>query len=523
MSGHIKQLRLYNFKRFQTLDLNLSPDLNVLIGDNESGKSTVLQAIDLAISGSRSKVESYGIDHLMNRTAIEQFDSIPNKSIQDLPSIRVEVFLSEQYNLDTNGKCYLNANSACDGLVLLCEPDQQYHQDILNIISDPNCKNIPYELYSISCFTFSGKTFNSYTKPYRDILIDGSTVNAEMAMKQYVKDIYCANVDTRKRSINQSKYREMKMRYETTVLSHDCQDTDYKFTLKNSIKNNLESDITISENNIEIDNQGRGKQCFVKTKLAISNARGIETLLLEEPENHLSHTSMQQLISLVKEATGCQLFVSTHSNMICSGLNLQKALIFSPHANSVVSLRDVQDDTSKFFQKAPDNNLLQFILSQRVILVEGNAEYILMDGLYEKEQGFSSYHNNIHIISVGGLKFLRYLEIAKQLNIKVAVITDNDGNYEKNINEKYIDYQNEPHIKIFSDSNESNTTFEICVYNDNKELCDKLFQSSQGNRVIQKYMLSNKAECAFTILNNGLENFVTPSYIKNAIKWISEN
>ena len=53
MSGHIKQLRLYNFKRFQTLDLNLSPDLNVLIGDNESGKSTVLQAIDLAISGSR--------------------------------------------------------------------------------------------------------------------------------------------------------------------------------------------------------------------------------------------------------------------------------------------------------------------------------------------------------------------------------------------------------------------------------------------------------------------------------------
>ena len=96
MSGHIKQLRLYNFKRFQTLDLNLSPDLNVLIGDNESGKSTVLQAIDLAISGSRSKVESYGIDHLMNRTAIEQFDSIPNKSIQDLPSIRVEVFLSEQ-------------------------------------------------------------------------------------------------------------------------------------------------------------------------------------------------------------------------------------------------------------------------------------------------------------------------------------------------------------------------------------------------------------------------------------------
>ncbi|WP_417760564.1 AAA family ATPase, partial [Shewanella sp.] len=37
---------------------------NIVVGDNEAGKSTILTAIELVLSGSRSKVESLGVEAL---------------------------------------------------------------------------------------------------------------------------------------------------------------------------------------------------------------------------------------------------------------------------------------------------------------------------------------------------------------------------------------------------------------------------------------------------------------------------
>jgi putative ATP-dependent endonuclease of the OLD family len=57
--SYIKKIRLLNFKKFDKFEVDFDPKLNLLIGDNEAGKSTILTAIDLAISGSRNKVETY--------------------------------------------------------------------------------------------------------------------------------------------------------------------------------------------------------------------------------------------------------------------------------------------------------------------------------------------------------------------------------------------------------------------------------------------------------------------------------
>lgn len=57
-----------------------------------------------------------------------------------------------------------------------------------------------------------------------------------------------------------------------------------------------------------------------------------------------------------------------------------------------------------------------------------------------KISNFKRYYGVHTIISVSGLSFERYLDVAKELKIKVAVITDNDGNYEQKITDKYKDY-----------------------------------------------------------------------------------
>ena len=50
--------------------------------------------------------------------------------------------------------------------------------------------------------------------------------------------------------------------------------------------------------------------------------------------------------------------------------------------------------------------------------------------------------------------FERYFEIAQKLNIKVAVVTDNDGEYNRKVTEKYKEYKGFDNIEIFAEKNE---------------------------------------------------------------------
>ena len=51
MSATIKEVYIKNFKKFETFSLKLNSTLNILVGDNEAGKSTILEAINLALTG----------------------------------------------------------------------------------------------------------------------------------------------------------------------------------------------------------------------------------------------------------------------------------------------------------------------------------------------------------------------------------------------------------------------------------------------------------------------------------------
>ncbi len=179
-------------------------------------------------------------------------------------------------------------------------------------------------------------------------------------------------------------------------------------------------------------------------------------------------------------------------------------------------------ETAEFFIKAPNNNALEFILSKRVILVEGDSEYMLMDAFFAKVIGASLEEKNVHVISVGGTSFKRYLELATLLNIKTVVITDNDKNYQKNCIERYEFYSGNDNISIFSDEDDERYTFEVAIYNDNSDICDELFQEGRKTLTVQEYMISSKSEVAFQLLNKKADKLNVPSYIKQAILWIND-
>ena len=518
----IKKIILKNFKRFQNIEVDFDSYLNVFVGDNESGKSTILQAIDIVLSGSRNKVENIGLENLFNNQTINDFMQ-SDRNLNNMPKLFIEIYLNEQNNFEVSG----DNNSKeiiFDGLKLVCEPNhQEFSKFIKEVLSQPNA-SFPFEYYSIKFSTFADQPHNRYTKYLRHIIIDNSSISSEYAMKGYVGDIYNAKVQNVEKLTNQHKYREHKENFKNEVLSelNNRLENNYTFSLNTTPKSNLETDLTIKENDIFIEHKGKGKQCVIKTELALQRNQNLDIVLIEEPENHLSHINMQKLIHRIRETSDKQIFIATHSDLISARLDLRKTILLNSNSTVPLILNSVSADTAKFFMKAPNNNILQFILSKKVILVEGDAEYILMEAMYQKVTNEELNQSDIHIISVGGKRFKRYLDLARMLEIKTAIIIDNDGDYQKNCVDNYSDYLNIDFIQIFSENNNELRTFEICLYSDNQFFCNSLFRPI--NRTVIDYMLDdrNKADCAFKILENHEKNINVPQYITEAIQWIRE-
>ena len=519
---YIRKVKLENFMRFKSLVVPLYEDLNVIVGENESGKSTILSAIHYVLSGNKNKIEAIGFDKLINVQVIEDF-LLSDKKYEDLPRLSIELYLNEQNNFHLNGTNNSD-DIECDGLKMECIPNDELGQEIKEILEQEGT-NFPFEYYTVKFSTFQGDGYSGYKKYIRHILIDNTLVSNEYSAREYVSDMYGTYIVGAEKNKHQYEYRKAKESLKDNILRDlNARIEDYSFALKHDSKANLMTDLTLTQENIGIESKGKGTQCFIKTEFVLKkadngNSNGIDIALIEEPENHLSHINMKKLIKKIAASDDKQLIIATHSNLVSARLDLRKTILLHSSSDELALMKELTKETAKFFMKAPDHRVLDFVLSKKAVLVEGDAEFILMEAFFKIVAGSELEHSDVHVLSVDGTSFKRYLEIAKILNIKTAVVRDNDGDYESNCVENYTDYVSDD-IKVFSDQDKGRKTFEICLYQDNQDRCDKLFAATRRTLTVEEYMLKYKTEAAFQILVNMHKEFVVPEYIKNAIEWI---
>ncbi len=520
---YIKKIKLHNYRRFKDLEIPFKEGRNILVGDNESGKSSVLEAIDLTARGSRHRVEIIGIETLFNVDVIREFMA-GDKQLANLPELFVELYLGNTAEEGLDGNLNSDGNVAY-GIRMLFEPDILLSRQTQAVLQSADA-SFPFEFYTISFTTFSGEVYNGYTKKLKTILLDNSTIGNEYALNDFISTIYGVALNQVEQLATKHSYGTSKAGFKANVLApfNNKLPDGYTFAVKNTGKNCLENDLTIELDGVPITEKGTGVQCVVKTQLALKRAPDIPVIMLEEPENHLSHLNMRKMIDDIEKNNQAQIFISTHSDLISTRLDLRNCILMNsatPQRTTAMSF--IGDETAKFFMKAPDNNMLQFVLAKKVILVEGDAEFILMDAFCRRVLNHSLTELGIDVISVDGKCFKRYLEIAKELKMRVAVITDNDGNYAENIMDAYQGYMNNEfdNIQIYADDSNARRTFEVAVYYDNQNDCNELFEEGRRTLTVQEYMLANKAEVAYRLLSRKSETLVTPLYIKNALEWVS--
>lgn len=374
----ITHLMLKNFRKFDSLRLNFQPATNVLIGDNECGKSSVLLALDLGLSGSRHRVEMLGAESLISRQAVMAFRAGQRRA-DLLPELIADVFLSYTGNPDLNGRQNLMERDA-DGLRMHIAPMlEEYGQDIRHVLEEEPA-SFPFEYYAVKFFTFSGAPYAGFSRHARHLMLDSARIDTDHAAQEYTRTLYNVNVAVSDRYRLENSWRQQKDRFQEQHLSAINEEIETcQFGIRSGMRAGLEASLDIMEDGIPIRDRGKGRQCFKKTEFALRRReqhKELDVLLLEEPENHLSHVNMKKLVSKLAHVLQMQLFVATHSSHISSRLDLRSAILLGK--NRPVSLHELPEYTARFFMKAPDNNVLEFALAQRVILVKVTQSLFLL-------------------------------------------------------------------------------------------------------------------------------------------------
>lgn len=96
--NYIKSLHIEGFKKFTNLDVEFNQYMNILVGENEVGKSTILDAIKLVLNQQYKNSDKSVLKDLFNAKQIRDFEC--NPSIKTLPKILIEIELE----LDTSNR-----------------------------------------------------------------------------------------------------------------------------------------------------------------------------------------------------------------------------------------------------------------------------------------------------------------------------------------------------------------------------------------------------------------------------------
>ncbi|MEQ0924435.1 AAA family ATPase [Acinetobacter schindleri] len=538
----IEKLVLQNYKSFKERTvITFNEGLNILVGDNEAGKSTILEAIHLCLSGilDGKYLKHDFHQYLFNYQVVEEYlHKIKTDKTVKLPELLIEVYFQNHEDLsEFEGSYNSEHNYKAQGIRFEIKLDDTYsdlYKDLIALTDEQT--SLPIEYFHIEWQSFARKAVIGRIIPIKSVLIDSSSSKVKNGSDIYLSKIIKDNLSKAEQIGLAQSYRKLKQNFNddgnVTALntkitsSAEISDKQLSITVDLSSNNSWESQLTTNFNNVPFDQIGKGEQCIVKTNLALahSHEKDKNLILIEEPENHLSHTKLNSLIAQIKnKKADKQIIISTHSSFVANKLGLENLILVDNKKTKF--FRELPPDTYNYFKKLAGYETLRLILAKKAVLVEGPSDELVFQKLYmQKNDNKLPIEDGIDVISVQSLAFKRFLDIANLLEKNVAVITDNDGDFATNITNKYNSYFGSKHILISADNRNELNTLEPQFFDVNKHDLPKLrsvidYPSTytEDQKIID-YMINQKTDWALKLFESD-EVLEYPNYIKTVVDW----
>lgn len=528
----IERVIVRNYRTLHNTDLTLGPGTNIIVGDNESGKSTLLEAINLALKCQLSRRSAaYELHPFLfsTRTVAEFIAGHKSGKPKPPPEIVIELYFRDEPEL-AELKGTMNSEMLDQpGISLKIKLDDNFKDEYCEYVKNPTELNsIPIEYYEIEWLSFAGDVLTSKAIPIKSVLIDPSSISNMHAANRYVLEIvrdYLTKVQSvelalsyrRLRDEFQSDARVSAINLDLASKTGVVSDKTLSVAMDVTSRASWETGVMPHLDDIPLTLVGKGEQNAVKVKLAMEASDACDIFLMEEPENHLSHTNLNRLIGkIVAKSEGRQLIITTHSSFVLNKLGIDNTIMFD--GTSGVRLKDLPQTTYAYFKKLPRYDTLRMILAKRSILVEGPSDELVVQKAFYQAHKAMPLDKGVEVISVNSLAFKRFLDIARRLRIDVTVVTDNDKK-EAAKTASYAEYAEELNITVCIAKDDRFPTLEpqLLKANGRDSLNEILGTKYTDDASLLEYMTSNKTEVALKLFDSD-KPFVIPGYIEDAIR-----
>ncbi|EJC6807347.1 AAA family ATPase [Vibrio parahaemolyticus] len=562
---YIKKVTINNYRSFRSFEAKLQK-LTVVIGENDTGKTNFFTALSLPLSGNHIDFNQkrLSISDINKDAVIDFLTSVINNDadqLQKIPKVSVTVeFADPQDSYETALLAkWLVSDGDSETYKIRYDFKPKDDADLLEVvkksfvdktIDDINWFTLPIELYDYQIVSVN----NEKPIAYSDLKhVSIHSINAERddfsessSMKSnsiFTKLLMNTLNDDDKSQIN-TAYSEFFSAIEDTETFEKIIGTNPDFENYDSIIKQLEctpnlpnlknilSNITLKYGNEFLYQKGLGQRNLIYILILFAYYKScgdtFNLCCIEEPEAHLSVNNLRLVRDFIEKSSSnsgslVQTIISTHNPSIINKLQISNVLAFT--GEKAISLSDTPAKLVDYLRKRPNFDILKLLFANKVILVEGPTEEMLISTYLSKQADLK----DIDIIAIGQRGYATFLDIWLVLNKdnpnkKIGIIRDYDNSDAAKAKHDAYDTAN-ANVTVRTTTNYT-LEIDLVEAEDNLALLNALFGITGDVKEVSDHMISGKTArmldvCDAMVREEDPLDIKLPAHIDQVIEAVS--